>query len=43
MKSKDTKMKYIIKKGVNHHPHSLEDPVEIVEFIEEQTRMISYA
>ncbi|MBQ8207675.1 MAG: alpha/beta hydrolase [Clostridia bacterium] len=26
-------IKYIVKKGCEHHPHSLEDPAEIVDFI----------
>ena len=26
-------IKVIVKKGIGHHPHSLEKPIEIVEFI----------
>jgi hypothetical protein len=31
-------VKQILKKGVGHHPHSLEDPAEIVEFILEHNK-----
>lgn len=34
-------IKIIVKKGVDHHPHSLKDPAPIVEFILENTKMIS--
>lgn len=33
LKASDCKTKLILKPGVGHHPHSLEDPQEIVDFI----------
>lgn len=37
MKALGGRVKTIVKPGVGHHPHSLEDPTEIVEFILQQT------
>lgn len=38
-REKDGNLKCIIKKGVGHHPHSLEDPHEITEFIKHNFEM----
>jgi len=28
------KIEFVIKKGVGHHPHSLDDPTPVIKFIE---------